>query len=97
MYSVPTNTNAKKLPPSRSPATFAPASVRSRKIDSGNRGDSARFSITTDPERLVALGALFEHVHDDRESGGQHDRGAHSLHGATSDQERFIGGQPARQ
>ena len=38
--------NAKKLPPSSSPATFAPASVRSRKIDSGSNGDSTRLSIT---------------------------------------------------
>ena len=38
MYRVPTKMNAKKLPPSSSPATFAPASVRSRKIDSGRTG-----------------------------------------------------------
>ena len=38
--------NAKKLPPSSSPATFAPASVRSRKIDSGSTGSFARASIT---------------------------------------------------
>ena len=47
MYRVPTKMNAKKLPPNSSPATFAPESVRSRKIESGRTGSLARFSITT--------------------------------------------------
>ena len=57
MYSVPTKMNAKKLPPSSNPATFAPASVRSRKIDSGSSGDSTRFSITRNAASSAAAAA----------------------------------------
>jgi hypothetical protein len=46
MYKVPVKTKAKKLPPRSRPAVLAPASVRSRKIDSGSTGCSARRSIT---------------------------------------------------
>ena len=37
-----------------------------------------------DPERLVALGALVEHVHHDRERGGEHERRAEPLHRAAA-------------
>ena len=194
--------NAKKLPPSSSPAAFAPASVRSRKIDSGSSGSSdpaldhqerdeqdhgcgqqrdrpgrapavlrclgdrvdqqhqpARARDRTervkppagggepavghdpgcerqrggpdrdvqiedvlppgvagekpagdhadgraagtepapDPERLVALGALVEHVHHDRQGGGQHDRRAKSLNRPAAIRNALAGRQPARQ
>jgi hypothetical protein len=57
MYSVPMKTNAKKLPPSNSPATFEPASVRSRKIDSGKSGDCTRLSIITKATSRAAAAA----------------------------------------
>ena len=59
MYSVPTKTNAKKLPPSSSPATFAPASVRSRKIDSGSIGDA--HAVLDHQERDEQRGGGREH------------------------------------
>jgi hypothetical protein len=46
MYSVPTKTKPKKLPPSSSPTAFAAATVRSRKMRSGINGDSTRDSTT---------------------------------------------------
>ena len=48
-----------------------------------------------DAERLVALGALLEGRHDDRERGRRDDRGAEALHGARGDQHAFEGGEPA--
>ena len=54
MYSVPTKKNAKKLAPHRSPAAFAPLSVRSRKIDSGNTGAWTRRSTTTNATSSAA-------------------------------------------
>ena len=194
--------NAKKLPPSSSPAAFAPASVRSRKIDSGSSGvlrpvldheergqqrrrcreqrdrprrapavlrrlgdrvdqqhQPARAGDRTerveppagggesavghdpgcerqrggpdrdvqiedvlppgvagekpagdhpngraagtepapDPERLVALGALGEHVHHDRQGGGQHDRRAEPLNGPRCDERHLAGRQRGSQ
>ena len=40
-----------------------------------------------DPERLVALGALGEHVHHDRQGGGQHHRCSDALDRPGSDHE----------
>ena len=42
-----------------------------------------------DPERLVALGALLERRHDDRERGRRDDRRAEALNGARADQHAF--------
>ena len=47
--------NAKKLPPNSSPAAFAPASVRSRKIESGTRGAFTRLSITRNGGRAARM------------------------------------------
>jgi hypothetical protein len=49
------------------------------------------------PERLVAFGALGERVHDDRESGGQHQGRAKPLGSAHRDQERCPIGERACQ
>ena len=56
MYRVPTKNNPKKLPPNSSPAVFAPARVRSRKIESGKSGDSTWFSITKNVMKTVTSG-----------------------------------------
>jgi hypothetical protein len=50
-------------------------------------GGAACADAAPEAERLVALGALVEHVHDDRERGGQHDRGSEPLQAAHRDQE----------
>jgi hypothetical protein len=44
MYKVPTKMNPKKLPPSRNPTAFAPATDRFRNIRSGSSGASTRAS-----------------------------------------------------
>ena len=48
-----------------------------------------------DPQRFVALGAVFEGGGDDRERGGGEDRGAEALDGAGGDQLSGIGGEAA--
>ena len=48
-------------------------------------------------QRLVALGALGEHVHHDRQRGRHDDRRAQSLQEAHRDQEALRGRQPAAQ
>ncbi len=58
-------------------------------------GRAAGTEAAPDPERLVALGALFEHVHHDRQGGGQHDRRAEPLNGPRCDQ-RHLAGRRAR-
>ena len=50
-----------------------------------------------DPERFVALGAVFEGDGDDRERGGGEDRGAEALDRAGGDQLARVGGEAARQ
>jgi hypothetical protein len=54
MYRVPMKMNAKKLPPSRKPTAFAPASVFSWKIRSGISGASTRVSMTRKPASRAA-------------------------------------------
>ena len=53
---------AKKLPPSRKPTTFAPASVFSSKIRSGISGASTRASIATNAASRIAETASSEIV-----------------------------------
>src|SRR2546421_469067 len=58
-------------------------------------GGAAGADPAPNAERLVALGTLLEHVHDDRERGGQNDRRPESLDAAHRDQERVGRGQRA--
>ena len=58
---------------------------------------AGRADAAPDAQRLVALGALFEHVHHDRERGRQHDRGAKPLNAAHRDQESIASGERAGQ
>lgn len=60
-------------------------------------GRAACAKSAPDPERVVALGALSEHVHHDRQGGGQHDRGAQALNGSRCDQKRVAGRERASQ
>jgi len=48
-----------------------------------------------DAQRLVAFGPLGEHVHHDRQRGGEHERRPESLHPPHHDQERVRGGETA--
>ena len=50
---------------------------------------------TPDTERLVALGSLGEHVHHDRQRGGQDEGRPEALDPAHDDEERVRGRQPA--
>src|SRR5260370_1242566 len=93
----------KKLPPSSNPTAFAAATVRSRKTRSGINGDSTRVSTTRnapgadaapEAERLIALGALREHVHHDRERRRQDDGSTEALQSAHRDQKGVGRRQP---
>jgi hypothetical protein len=52
---------------------------------------------TPGPERLVALGAVAEGVHDDRQRGGGDDRRAQALGGAGGDQLALVRGESGQQ
>ena len=62
MYRVPMKMYAKKPPPSSTPTAFAPASVFSRKIRSGNSGASTRVSMTTNAASRAADAASSDTV-----------------------------------
>ena len=64
--------------------------------DQADRGAGGRDA-APQAERLVALGALREHVHHDRQRRRQHDRRTCALQAAHHDQERVAAGQPAGQ
>ena len=60
--------------------------VGDRAADQPRRGPADGAGRAPDPERLVALGALREGRHHDRQRGRGHDRRRHALHGARGEQ-----------
>ena len=73
-----------------------PAGVASEHA-SGQQADGGgpRADAAPDAQSLVALGALGEHVHDDGQRGGQHERRPDALDTPHDDQEGVIGGEGA--
>ena len=85
---TPTGMLMKKIHCQPGPSTSGPPiSQRGRRADPAERAP--------DPERLVALGALLEGRHDDRERGRGHDRRADALERARADQRGRRPREPA--
>jgi hypothetical protein len=61
------------------------------------RGAAGARDRAPDPQRLVALGAVFEGGGDDREGGRGEDRGAEPLDGSRRHQLAGVGGEPTAQ
>ena len=74
-------------------ASLACALATGDQPDGGAGGAEA----TPDPECLVPLGALLEHVHHDRQGGGQHGRRAQALDRSRGNQKRVAGRERAGQ
>jgi hypothetical protein len=97
MYRVSAKMNAKKLAPQQEADRVRPGQrpqpEQPKHADGGTRGADA----APDAQRLVALGALAEHVHHNRQRGRQHHGGAEALDASHDDQEGVAGGQRAGQ
>src|SRR2546430_1734519 len=88
--------------PRSAPTTFAPATVRTRKMWKGISGSGARRSLTRKPtsnapeaKSLVSPGALLEARHHDRERGRRDDGAAEPLHRSRHDQHPLGLREPA--
>ena len=73
------------------PAGVTGEHASGQQADGGGPGADA----APDAEGFVALGALGEHVHDDGQRGGQHERRPEALDAPHDDQEGVTGGQGA--